>query len=369
MSALDNQLVNIISVSPTAIAVVDLEMRYIAASRKWVEDYNLLHEKLIGRSHYDLFPEIGAEWKAIHAECLKGKPQKNPRDKFTRLDGTVQWLSWDVMPWMDNNGMIGGMIMSSEDITDRMVGEIELKRSIDLFNETNEAARIGSWELDTFAGTVYWSQIVKKIYEVKDDFIPGISSIKQFYKAGNDADLVEKMIFSAQNEGKSFDEDLEIITAKGKLQWIRFRGNPHFKHGKCVRISGTIQDIQELKMQSLMLRDSEEKYKSILENSLNPHFLIRMDGHIMEANKAALDMFGYTIEEMRTLNRDDIMDTSDPALAAYLKKREETGSARAELTGIRKNGKRFLIEISSVFFTDSNGVQRTSVSIVDITER
>ncbi len=369
MNSSDNQLVNIIYASPAAIAVVDLEMRYIAASKQWINDYHLHNDELIGRSHYDLFPEIGDEWKAIHADCLKGKPQKNPRDKFVRLDGTVQWLSWDIRPWMDDDEIIRGMIMSSEDITDRMVGEIELKRSIDLFNETNEAARIGSWEFDLLAGTVYWSQIVKKIHEVDEDFIPETERVKRFYKEGADRELIEKMIFSAEDSGRSFDEDLEIITAKGRQQWIRVRGNRHFKDGRCVRVSGTIQDIQELKTQSLLLRDSEEKYKSILENSLNPHFLIRTDGYITEANKAALDMFGYTIEEMRMLSREDIMDTSDPALAAYLKKREETGSAKAELTGIRKNGERFPHEISSVFFTDSNGVQRTSVSMVDITDR
>lgn len=369
MSSLDNQLINIISASPTAIAIVDLEMRYVAASRKWAEDYNVIFEKLIGKSHNELFPEIGLEWKAIHRECLQGKSRKNPQDKFIRMDGTVQWLSWDVRPWMDNNGMIGGMIMSSEDITDRMLMEIEIKKSNDLFNETSEAARIGSWEFDVLSGTIFWSQIVKKIYEVEEDFTPELSGIKQFYKEGTDPNLIENILFLAQSEGKSFDEDLEIITAKGKKQWIRLRGNPHFSDGQCTRISGTIQDIQELKMQSLLLRDSEEKYKSILENSLNPHFLIGTDGYILEANKAALDMFGYTIEEMRALKREEFIDISDPAFAAYLKERKETGSAKAELTGIRKNGERFLYEISSVFFTDYNGVQRTSVSMVDITDR
>src|SRR5688572_19731192 len=104
MSSTADQLVNIISASPTAIAVVDMDMRYIAASQQWIEDYNLQGKKVIGESHYDLFPEIGAEWKAIHAECLKGKAQKNPQDKFVRLNGDIQWLTWDIRPWMDNEG-------------------------------------------------------------------------------------------------------------------------------------------------------------------------------------------------------------------------------------------------------------------------
>jgi PAS domain S-box-containing protein len=351
------------------MAVVDMNMRYIAASQQWIEDYNLQGKKIIGESHYDLFPEIGVEWKAIHAECLKGKAQKNPQDKFVRLNGDIQWLSWDIRPWMDNEGKICGMVMHSEDITDRMRDEFKLKRNLLLFNETNEAARIGAWEYDILTESVYWAPMVKHIYEVEEDFVPDIETIKGFYKNDSDRSLTDTVISEAINNRKSFDIDLEIITAKGNPLWIRFRGNPHFKDEKCTRLSGTIQDIQELKVQSILLKDSEEKYKSILENSLNAHFLIRPDGYILEANKAALDMFGYTMDEIRALGRNGIMDTTDPNLAAYLKKREQTGFASAELTGIRKNGERFPHEISSVSFMDSNGVQRTSVSMVDITER
>lgn len=362
-------LVNIISATPAGIAVVDMEMKYIAASQQWIEDYSLQGRKLIGESHYDLFPEIGPEWKAIHAECLKGKAQNNPKEKFERLNGDVQWLSWDIRPWMDNNGQISGMIMYSEDITDRINDEIQLKRNLDLFYETNAAARIGSWEYDIVSEKVFWSPMVWHIYEVTENFIPEFKTIKSFIKNESDKQLIDLLINEAIHNRKSFDVDQEIITAKGDVKWIKMRGNPHFKEDKCIRVSGTIQDIQELKVQSIQLKDSEEKYKSILENSLNAHFLIRPDGYILEANKAALGMFGYTIDEIRALGRSGIIDTTDPNLAVYIEKREKTGFASAELIGIRKNGERFPHLISSVSFMDSNGVQRTSVSMVDITER
>ncbi|MDO8993988.1 PAS domain-containing protein [Daejeonella sp.] len=77
MSSLIDNLTNIISATPTAIAVVDTKMCYIAASQKWVDDYGLHGKKILGRSHYELFPEIGEEWKAIHADCLRGNAHKN----------------------------------------------------------------------------------------------------------------------------------------------------------------------------------------------------------------------------------------------------------------------------------------------------
>ncbi len=364
-----DDLVNIISAVPKAIAIFDTEMRYIAASEQWIEDYALQGKPIIGESHYDLFPEIGDDWKLIHKECFQGKVQSNPRDKFIRFNGDIQWLCWDISPWRNSQGEISGMIMYSEDITKRVADEIQLKRNLDLLNETNEAARIGSWEYDILTQNVFWSPMVKHMFHVADDFVPDIDTFKSIFKDDSDKNLLDNAIRNAIENNVSFDVDVEIITRKGDPLWIEFRGNPHFKDDRCIRVSGTIQDIQELKIQSIQLKDSEEKYKSILENSLNAHFLIQPDGYILEANKAALEMFGYTIEEMRALGRSGIMDTTNPKLASYIKEREDHGFAKAELTGIRKNGERFPHEISSVSFKDSNGVQRTSVSIVDITER
>lgn len=282
----NDNLKSIISATPTAIAVVDNEMRYIAASDKWIEDYGLQGKNFLGISHYDIFPEINEEWKEIHAACLQGKSQKNPEDKFIRLNGMVQWLSWEIKPWTDNEGNIGGIVMYSSDITSRIAKNNELKRTLELFEETNEVARIGSWEIDLVEKTLFWSAMVKRIHEVDADFIPDYSNATLFFKAGINRETLLIRITNAIEKGISFDEDLEILTQKGNNLWVRIRGNPQFKDGKCVRIFGTIQDIEQLKVQSILLKDSEEKYKSIIENSLNAILLGEEDGTILEANRA-----------------------------------------------------------------------------------
>ncbi len=367
-SPIDN-LTNIISASPTAIAVLDTKMCYIAASQKWVDDYGLQGKEILGRSHYELFPEIGEEWKAIHKACLQGKAQRNPEDKFIRLNGTVQWLSWEVKPWTDNEGNIGGIIMYSADITSRITKNNELKRTLELFEETNEVARIGSWEIDLVRETVFWSSMIRKIHELDADFVPDYSNPWQFFKEGINKGILLSRMSEAVEKGISFDEELEIITRKGNILWVRIKGNPQVRDGRCVRVFGTIQDIQQVKIQSILQKDSEEKYKSIIENSLNAFFLVEPDGTLLEANRAAIEMFGYSLDELRRIGRSGIMDTSDPNFKRYLTLSEELGSARAELIGIRKNGDHFPNETSGVTFKDSNGVLRTSVSMVDISDR
>ncbi|MGB0175582.1 MAG: PAS domain-containing sensor histidine kinase [Owenweeksia sp.] len=115
--------------SPSAIAMFDTEMRYLAASQQWVEDYSLQDVEIIGRSHYEVFPEIGDDWKQIHKDCLKGAVNKTDEAMFEREDGSRQWLTWDVRPWYRSENEIGGLLMYTADITDRKIADLQLKKS------------------------------------------------------------------------------------------------------------------------------------------------------------------------------------------------------------------------------------------------
>lgn len=102
--------------SPLPIAVFDRDMRYIAASKRWMDDYKLGDRKLIGISHYDVFPDIPERWKEFHQRGINGEAITMPEDEFIRLDGTVFWLRWEIQPWYQGPN-IGGIILFVEDIT------------------------------------------------------------------------------------------------------------------------------------------------------------------------------------------------------------------------------------------------------------
>jgi PAS domain S-box-containing protein len=105
--------------APVAIAMFDPDMRYLAASTRWNEDYSL-DKDVIGRSHYDVFPEISERWKEIHRRALAGETLRSDQDLFFRDDGSKQWLRWEVQPWYATQNELGGLIIFSEDITDRV---------------------------------------------------------------------------------------------------------------------------------------------------------------------------------------------------------------------------------------------------------
>ena len=115
--------------TPLPVAMLDENMCYLAASKRWSIDFKLGDQNLIGRSHYDVFSELGQKWKKNHQKVLNGEIYKKDAEIFIRSDGTEQWLRNEIYPWYKSNGTIGGLIMFSEDITDKIHAEQALIES------------------------------------------------------------------------------------------------------------------------------------------------------------------------------------------------------------------------------------------------
>ncbi|XZF13745.1 PAS domain S-box protein [Chitinophagaceae bacterium MMS25-I14] len=134
----EEQLRTFIEYTPVAIAMLDRNMRYIAASNVWKTSYRLGDQNIIGKSHYEVFPEIREEWKEQHQRCLAGEVLRSEEDFFVRQDGHTDWLRWEIRPWYENEHHIGGIVMFTEVIT----GQIEAREALIKAKEQAEQAAI-----------------------------------------------------------------------------------------------------------------------------------------------------------------------------------------------------------------------------------
>lgn len=128
--------------APSAIAMLDRDMCYVAYSHRWSTDYGLGDQVLTGRSHYEVFPDLPEQWKDIHRRCLTGATERRDEDAFPREDGGIDWVRWEIHPWRTSDGDIGGIIIFSEVITERKEAEIQVQRLNRFYvtlSQTNEA--------------------------------------------------------------------------------------------------------------------------------------------------------------------------------------------------------------------------------------
>ncbi len=128
-------------------------------------------------------------------------------------------------------------------------------------------------------------------------------------------------------------------------------------------------DITERKEKENILKEREEKFSSLFENSIDAVLLTIPDGTILDANPAAEKMFGYTKKEILNMGLNGLIDTKDPNLPILLDVRETKSKAQVELKLIKKDGTIFQTETSTNIFQDRNGNKRSSMIIRDINKR
>jgi PAS domain S-box-containing protein len=297
--------------TPTAIAMLDTNMVYLAASKRWLKDYKLEHEDVIGRCHYDIFPEIGDDWKKDHQECLKGAININDEAPFPRADGSIQWIYWDVRPWYNLNGEIGGLLMHTGDITDQKEKELEKKRVESILNNTSEIARISTWEINLSTQELLWNKMAYKIYEVADDFRPTVDAALEFFKYDEDRQAAKIAIQNAIDYGSAVDMDVEMLTAKGNTIWAKITGKVESISGVPTRFYGILQDVSSIRLTEQRLNRAYTELEAIFNSKSTAIITTDKDGIINRFNSGAEKLLGYTAAEMIGLKKPEIYLTAE----------------------------------------------------------
>ncbi|MEP0915796.1 PAS domain S-box protein [Leptolyngbya sp. DQ-M1] len=114
--------------TPAAVAMLDRQMHYISASRRWMQEYAPDYTNLEGLSHYEVMPDIPNQWRQVHLRCLAGAAERCEEDYYPRHDNSGIWLHWEILPWYVRENEIGGIIIFAENITERKQAEQERER-------------------------------------------------------------------------------------------------------------------------------------------------------------------------------------------------------------------------------------------------
>lgn len=253
--------------APVALAMLDCELRYITVSRRWRIQHGFDDRELRGCSHRDLFVDEPAHWRDAHRRGLAGETTIVDAERRDLADGAVQWLRWEVRPWFDGSGAVGGIVVFTEDITSRMEAEQALATSRARLRIALQSGRVGTWSRDCATGLMTCDDAVANLLgrEV-EDFARG--GVEFFYLCvhPDDRAAVRAALDAAVRHQAEYFQEYRIVQPGGCVLWLAVRAAiERTPDGTPLRINGAAVDITEMKRIGSALHESEDRFREVVE--------------------------------------------------------------------------------------------------------
>ena len=352
------------------VVIQDLKAVFLNPVIAGMTDYT--NEEILSMPFVDfIHPDDREIVKDNHIRRLNGENVPS-RYSFRLLNknGGFRWVELNAVRinWKGKPATLNFMI----DITERKLSEENAKESHALLRIAGEKAKLGGWNINLEENRMIWSDEVAAIHEMPIGYSPLLEQGISFY-APEWQSRITRVFTDCAQKGIPYDEEMEIITARGKRLWVRTMGEAvKDDTGKIIKVHGAFQDITDRKQIELELRASESNFRNSFNDSPLGMRISTIEGETIYANRAILDMYGYqSIEE---LQKKSIKERYTPeSYTAWQIRKEkrlqgEFGPSEYEISIVKKNGEiRHLQAFRKEIFWD--GAVRYQIYYNDITER
>jgi PAS domain S-box-containing protein len=340
--------------APASLAMFDVEMRYLGFSRRWLSDYNLGDRDLRGLSHYDVFPEIPGYWKEVHRQALAGEVLRAESDRFERADGAVQWLRWEVRPWGNAAGKIGGIVVFSEDITESKRAEDAVRRSEAMLRAVVDQMPSGVTVRDASTGALVLSNV--RILEMMGDLVDTLDQLPRYggsHPDGRPYQTHEWPLSRSLATGEVVDaEEIECERSDGTRITLSVSSAPvRDLQGQITHGVGVFHDITQQKTAKNKLKADTEQLESF-NKELEQFFFIAT--HDLQEPLRKIQTFG---NRLGTICKDSIPDEGQ----AHLKRINNAAKRMSELLSALLAYSRISASPMQIEHTNLTGVAQKAI--------
>ncbi len=301
--------------------------------------------------------EIKKTKRAITVEHIHYDEDGNPRN--VEVHG---------YPIFDSAGNVVQIIEYCLDITERKKMEEVLKESEEkyrvLVENANEGISVAQDGMLKFVNP----KLVELAGHSEEELIS--RPFADFIHPDDREMLSERYLKRLRGEGVPHTYPYRIVDEDGNAKWMEISSTLITWDGRPATLN-FLNDITERKEAEKALRESEEKYKGLFDNSMDAIYIHDMEGRFLDANQAALDMLGYTKEEISGLSIASIIDEDQLPRALNSIKDLLAGKHNMQeyvMTG--KNGRTVNVEVLGSVVYDRDGKPSAIQGIArDISER
>ena len=249
-----------------SVAVYDRDMRYIHVSRRFLKDFDVREPDIIGRRHYEIFPDLPEKMKEAHRKALAGECSSGEDDPYVREDGKTYWTQWDCRPWHQADGSVGGVVLNAEVINERKRAEETLEEEATRRKILIEQSRDGIVVLDE-NGKVYEAN--KRFAETLG-YSPEEAQRLHLWDWDNrfTRDRLLEMIRDVDETGDRFETSHR--RKDGTLVDMEISSNAAVCGGRKL-IFCVCHDISERRRAEESLRESEARLRAIFDSARGVH--------------------------------------------------------------------------------------------------
>ncbi|SFH58844.1 hypothetical protein SAMN05192551_101666 [Tindallia magadiensis] len=160
----NHMMQEIIRHDPNAISVFDKNLIHLFVSDRFLKDYGVEEKEVIGRHHYEVFPDIPEQWRAVHQKALAGEVLTGHENKYIRKSGKIDYTNWECRPWYKKNGDIGGIVIYTEVVTEWVVVRERIRERELFLQSIIDAIQDGISVLDMDLSIIRANETIKKWY-------------------------------------------------------------------------------------------------------------------------------------------------------------------------------------------------------------